>query len=117
MEKLIFNPRIVFFTFIIAVAFTVTAFLASVFIADTHMGRASSVHVSAAIDESQINYISVPIVANDTLSGIAREYYSEEFGSIESYVNRIKEYNSLDSDNIYAGNYLIIPVYQAPRTL
>ena len=107
MKKLVSIPKILFFTFIIAVAF----------FAGMHMSRSSSSHASAAIDESQISYISVPIVTSDTLSGIAREYYSDEFGSIESYVTRIKEYNSLTSDNIYAGNYLIVPVYQAPGTL
>lgn len=107
MKKLVSIPKILFFTFIIAVAF----------FAGVHMSRSSSSHASAAIDESQIRYISVPITASDTLSGIAGEYYSDEFGSLESYVARIKEYNSLTSDNIYAGNYLIIPIYQSPDTL
>ena len=107
MKNLVSIPKVLFFIFIIAVAF----------FAGVHMSRSSSFHASAAMDESQISYISVPIVASDTLSGIAGEYYSDEFGSLESYIAKIKEYNSLTSDNIYAGNYLIIPVYQAPDTL
>lgn len=68
-------------------------------------------HPQAAIDESRIQYLSVPIVAEDTLSGIALEYYSDEFGSMDQYISKIKEYNSLTSDAIYAGNHLIIPIY------
>lgn len=75
------------------------------------MNHFSSTHAHAAIDESKITYISVPIVAKDTLSGIAAEYYSAEFGSMDNYVAKIKEYNSLSSDEIYAGNHLIVPVY------
>ncbi len=81
------------------------------FFAGARINHFSSSHASAAIDESRITYISVPIVAKDTLSGIACEYYSDEFGSLDAYINRIKEYNSLTSDVIYAGNHLIIPVY------
>lgn len=112
MKKIVSIPKILFFTFIIAIVFHAMAFLAGV-----HMSQSSSSYASAAMDESQIQYISVPIVANDTLSGIAKEYYSDEFGSMQSYIARIKEYNSLTSDNIYAGNYLIIPVYQYPDPL
>lgn len=68
-------------------------------------------HAQAAIDESRIQYLSVPIVAEDTLSEIALEYYSDEFGSMDQYISKIKEYNSLSSDAIYAGNHLIIPIY------
>lgn len=70
-------------------------------------------HAQTAIDESSIQYLSVPIVAEDTLSGIASEYYSDEFGSMDQYISKIKEYNSLTSDAIYAGNHLIIPIYAA----
>lgn len=71
----------------------------------------SSSHVQAAVEESSIHYLSVPIVAEDTLSGIAAEYYTDEFGSMEDYIARIKQNNALTTDNIYAGNYLIVPVY------
>ncbi len=94
--------QIIFFVFII---------VATVF-ALSRMSDSSSTHVQAAIDESRITYLSVPIVAQDTLSKIAAEYYSDEFGSMENYVSRIKQYNSLSSDEIYAGNHLIVPIYQ-----
>lgn len=74
----------------------------------------TSSHVQAAVEESRIHYLSVPIVAEDTLSEIASEYYSDEFGSMDDYIARIKQYNSLTSDAIYAGNYLIVPIYESP---
>ena len=52
----------------------------------------------ASVDQSKISYVSVLIHSSDTLSSIAKV---------------IQEYNSLDSDLIYAGNHLMVPVYQA----
>ena len=51
--------------------------------------------------------------SSDTLSSIANEYYCDAFGSVQDYAEAIQEYNSLDSDLIYAGNHLMVPVYQA----
>ncbi len=71
-------------------------------------GNSSKTTVSA--DTANISYISVPITANDTLWSIAGRYYSDEFGTIKDYVKEIKRCNSLKSDNIYAGRYLVVPV-------
>lgn len=101
MKKSVSMSKMLLFALIITAAF----------FAGAYMSRSSASRASAAIDDSRISYISVPIVASDTLSGIACEYYSDEFGSLESYISRIKEYNSLSSDTIYAGNHLIIPIY------
>ncbi len=62
------------------------------------------------IDTGNISYISVPITTNDTLWSIADKYYSDEFGTIKDYVKEIKRCNSLKSDNIYAGRYIVVPV-------
>ena len=64
-------------------------------------------------DQSKISYVSVLIHSSDTLSSIANEYYCDAFGSVQDYAKVIQEYNSLDSDLIYAGNHLMVPVYQA----
>lgn len=61
-------------------------------------------------DKGNISYISVPITTNDTLWSIADKYYSDEFGTIRDYVKEIKRCNSLKSDNIYAGRYIVVPV-------
>ena len=65
---------------------------------------------SYSIDTGNISYISVPITTNDTLWSIADKYYSDEFGTIKDYVKEIKRCNSLKSDNIYAGRYIVVPV-------
>ena len=67
----------------------------------------------ASVDQSKISYVSVLIHSSDTLSSIANEYYCDAFGSVQDYAEAIQEYNSLDSDLIYAGNHLMVPVYQA----
>lgn len=101
MRKSLSIPKLVFFAIIILM----------ILLAVVQSRFFSTSHAQAAMDESRIRYLSVPIVAKDTLSDIALEYYSDEFGSMDQYISRIKEYNSLTSDAIYAGNYLIIPVY------
>lgn len=103
MRNTISLPKVIFFVFMITI----------VVFAISRISSSSSTHAQAAIDESRITYLSVPIVAQDTLSGIAAEYYSDEFGSMENYITRIKQYNSLSSDQIYAGNHLIVPIYNS----
>lgn len=65
---------------------------------------------SVSAKETKITYVSVLITASDTLSSIAEQYYSQEFGSRKDYIKRIRQYNSLKSDAIYAGNHLIVPI-------
>ena len=65
--------------------------------------------------QSCLNFQSVSITSKDTLWGIAREYYSEEYGSMNDYINEIKRCNSLTSDFIYAGSSLIVPIYTTPK--
>lgn len=72
--------------------------------------------VSVSAKETKITYLSVPITASDTLSSIAEQYYSQEFGSKKDYIKRIRQYNSLKSDAIYAGNHLIVPICNANNT-
>lgn len=100
MKKVIL-PRI-FFVFII---------LGIIIFVGSHIQHTMSTHAEAAIDRERVTYISVPITASDTLSTIADQYYCREFGSMKDYVKEIRQYNSLKSDSIYAGNHLIVPVY------
>ncbi|MBO5197560.1 MAG: LysM peptidoglycan-binding domain-containing protein [Lachnospiraceae bacterium] len=55
---------------------------------------------------------SVVIEEGDSLWAIAEEYYSDEYGSIPEYIEVIKTCNSLKSDTIHEGGYLIVPYYQ-----
>ncbi|MCH5268117.1 MAG: LysM peptidoglycan-binding domain-containing protein [Lachnospiraceae bacterium] len=101
--KKIALPRI-FFVFII---------LGIVIYAGIHVQHTMTTHAEAAIDRERITYVSVLITASDTLSTIADRHYCKEFGSMEDYVKEIRQYNSLKSDSIYAGNHLIVPIYNA----
>lgn len=56
--------------------------------------------------------LSVEIEAGDSLWSIATEYFTEDFGSVQSYISEIKRMNGLSSDTLYAGNYLLVPCYQ-----
>ncbi|MFG6392579.1 MAG: LysM peptidoglycan-binding domain-containing protein [Lachnospiraceae bacterium] len=61
-------------------------------------------------DTGRISYISVLVIPDDTLWDIAGRYYSAGFGTLKDYVKEIKRCNSLESDNIYAGRHIIVPV-------
>lgn len=52
-------------------------------------------------------YTSIIINSGDTLWDIANEYKPDDMSSKE-YIKEIKEINSLSSDNIHSGNYLMI---------
>lgn len=57
-------------------------------------------------------YTSIQIEQGDTLWSIANENMDPaHYESAAAYVNEIKIMNSLTSDKIVAGNYLIIPYY------
>lgn len=71
--------------------------------------NSSESSAQASVDQSKISYVSVLIHSSDTLSSIANEYYCDAFGSVQDYAEAIQEYNSLDSDLIYAGNHLMVP--------
>lgn len=54
---------------------------------------------------------SVEVKQGDTLWSIASAYISEEYDSIHEYIKEIKASNGLASDEIHAGNYIIVPYY------
>lgn len=57
-------------------------------------------------------YTSIQIEQGDTLWSIANENMDPaHYKSAAEYINEIKIMNSLTSDKIVAGNYLIIPYY------
>lgn len=70
---------------------------------------------AANIREKRI--ISVMVQDDDSIWSIARNYYTDECGSMKKYVTEIKECNSITSDTIYAGYPLIVPVWASDAEL
>ena len=56
-------------------------------------------------------FMSIEIEKGDSLWSIAEEYMTEEYTSIYSYIDEVKEINGLKKDNIYEGCYLVVPFY------
>ena len=61
----------------------------------------------------------VEIKKGDTLWEIASRYISEEYEDMNDYIKEIMNSNGLITDEIHAGNYIIVPYYsnQSDRTL
>lgn len=73
-----------------------------------------STHVSAKKTTDRVKVVkSIKIERGDTLWGIAKEYISDEYDSIQTYINEIKRSNGLLSDTIHEDSYIIVPYYTA----
>jgi len=74
----------------------------------------SSMYAKADHEEahSEKFYKSILICEGDTLTSIANRYYSDEFKSVNAYINEVKYINGLaDDSQIYADGHLIVPYY------
>lgn len=56
-------------------------------------------------------YRSVRICSGESLWEISNRYYSEEYKSMHLYMQKIMKLNNLLDEDIYSGEYLIIPYY------
>jgi LysM repeat protein len=54
---------------------------------------------------------SIEVKKGDTLWSIASEYMSDDYVDVNEYIDEIKASNGLTSDEIHAGNYIIVPYY------
>jgi cell division protein YceG involved in septum cleavage len=54
---------------------------------------------------------SIEVEKGDSLWSIASEYMSDEYDNIDDYIKEIKESNGMSSNEIHAGNYIIIPYF------
>lgn len=72
-------------------------------------------YVFAKISEKQTPshkyFTSIQIEQGDTLWSIATSYLPAGYDSISGYISEIKQINSLQSDVIHEGQYLMIPYY------
>ena len=56
-------------------------------------------------------YKSIMISQGDTLWSIAEENMDEHYSTTREYIDEVKRMNSLTSDQIQSGSYLIIPYF------
>lgn len=54
---------------------------------------------------------SVEVQKGDTLWSIASAYISDEYDSIHEYIGEIMDSNGMASDEIHAGNFIIVPYF------
>ena len=59
-----------------------------------------------------INYISVEIVAEDTLWDIATEFVNKTYYETDDYIQEIITINGLKSETIYPGQRLTLPIVE-----
>ncbi len=76
---------------------------------------ASSGQSNAAQSASYKYYTSIEIEKGDTLWNIAEEYITPEYGSVQKYVDEIKDLNNLGDDEIHSGQYLMIPYFSSEQ--
>jgi LysM repeat protein len=72
--------------------------------------------VGKTIEQPQVSnekyYTSIDIAEGDTLWSIAAEHMSDGFQDEQTYINEIIRLNHLSSEEIHAGESLIIPYYE-----
>jgi len=72
----------------------------------------------AHVDASTYNqkyFKVIDVEVDDTLWSIAEEYISEEYNSIDDYIQEVKNIHNLTGDKIYSGGSLVIPYYASPQ--
>ncbi len=58
-------------------------------------------------------YRSITVESGDSLWNIAQENITEEYDSVQDYIEEVCFINSITADDIHAGHHLIIPYYEA----
>jgi len=63
-------------------------------------------------DISYKYFTSIEVASGDTLWTIAQEYSdTENYDSIDEYIEEVKNMNHMSSDTLMAGQFLIVPYY------
>lgn len=70
------------------------------------------VHTDRGIKEQKTErYKSIQICPGESLWGISRRYYSDEYKNVELYMRKIMKLNHMSDETINSGAYLLIPYY------
>ena len=75
-----------------------------------------SIQASDMEHQQQVSYKyfkSIYISQGDTLWSIAEANIDEHYSSQKEYINEVKRMNSLTSDHIECGSYLIVPYFSS----
>lgn len=82
---------------------------AVLYVAISHTGasEADATHASTKY------FTSITVESGDTLWSIAEEYMTEEYASVNEYVDEVVYTNNLsDESDIKAGTHLLVPYYK-----
>ena len=101
-EKQLRTYKNMFYMFLIILSLTIIIFIGISFKNGGQRANASS--------EGTIVYTSVLVEKGDTLSSLANRYYSSYSGTRDAFISTICKINNIDSDDITAGEYIIIPL-------
>lgn len=69
---------------------------------------------SDASTRNQKYFTCITIEYGATLTDIANRYVTEEYSSINDYIEEVMNINNLTSDNITSGATLVVPYYSDP---
>ena len=58
-------------------------------------------------------YTSIQVKQGESLWSIAGHYMSSDYSDLDAYIEEVRDLNHLDSDDIHAGEYLLIPYYSS----
>ncbi|MBO4214094.1 MAG: LysM peptidoglycan-binding domain-containing protein [Lachnospiraceae bacterium] len=106
-EKQLRTYKNIFYLFLIALSLSLIVFIGMRFKDGGRRANASS-------DSSYI-YTSVLVEKGDTLYTLADRYYKSYSGTKENFITSICNINHIDSDDITAGEYIIIPLSDLDR--
>ena len=102
LQEQFYNRRKLWITGVILLI--ILLLLSAVFITKT---------VTAKSDRARVKLVtSIEIKSGDSLWSIASEYLSEDYADINAFIKEIKATNRLSSDEIHAGNYIVVPYYE-----
>ena len=86
--------------------------LATVLFALVVYSHSESASVYGNVSSSQQEcYESVYVKAGDCLWSISNRYYSREYKDIRRYMKRIMKINHMETTDVKAGTYLLVPYY------